>query len=200
MAVAKDDDPGNPTINFGGEKRRNDTHQSTTDPESVLYRKAKGREAKLYFGAHLLMENRHGLCAEFNIHNPIEQAEPVMALKQLDGHAKLYRGVAPKSIGADKNYHQKAFVSGCREREVLPHVACKEGIEVPGLDARTTGQKTYAVSQRIRKRVEEIIGWIKVVGGLRRSRYRGIERTQACGYFVAATYNQVRMAKLELAT
>lgn len=193
---AKDDDPGNPTIDFRGEQRRNDTHKSTTDSQSVLYRKAKGKEAKLCFGAHLLMENRNGLCADFTIHNPIEQPEPVMALQQLDGHQKLHRGVRPKTLGADKNYHQKAFVCGCREREVLPHVACKENVTVPGLDGRTTEQKTYAISQRIRKRVEEIIGWIKVIGGLRRSRYRGTERTQAFGYFVAATYNLVRMARL----
>lgn len=193
---AKDDDPGNPSIDFRGEPRRNDTHQSTTDPQSVLYRKAKGKEAKLCFGAHLLMENRNGLCADLTIHNPIEQPEPAAALEQLDGHQRLHQGVRPKTIGADKNYHQKGFVSGCRDRQVLPHVACKEGVSVPGLDGRTTGQKAYALSQRIRKRVEEIIGWIKVIGGLRRSRYRGMQRTQAFGYFVAATYNLVRMARL----
>jgi len=193
---AKDDDPSNPTINFHGEKRRNDTHHSTTDGDSVLYRKAKGKEAKLSFGAHLLMENRHGLCAEFSLHNPITKSEPTMALRQLDEHTQLHRGVAPKTIGADKNYHQKSFVQGCRQRDILPHVACKDGIKVEGLDRRTTGQETYAVSQRIRKRVEEIIGWIKTVGGLRRSRYRGLERTQAWGYFVAGTYNLLRLAKL----
>src|SRR5487761_1805400 len=84
VAAAKDDDPGNPTIDFRGEKRRNDTHQSTTDPESVLYRKANGKEARLCFGAHLLMENRHGLCADFTLHNPITEPEPAAALKQLD--------------------------------------------------------------------------------------------------------------------
>src|SRR6267142_580959 len=110
----KDDDPGNPTVNFHGEKRRNDTHQSTTDPDSVLYRKAKGKEAKLCFGAHLLMENRHGLCAELNIHNPIDQSEPAMALQQLDEHARLHEGTAPKTLGADKAYHQKRFVESCR--------------------------------------------------------------------------------------
>jgi len=196
VAAAKEDDPGNPTINFRGEKRRNDTHQSTTDPESVLYRKANGKEAKLCFGAHLLMENRHGLCADFTLHNPISEPEPAAALKQLDGHQKLHQGVAPKSIGADKNYHRKDFVKGCREREIIPHVACKERVKVPGLDGRTVGKKSYTISQRIRKRVEEIIGWIKVIGGLRRSRYRGLERTQAFGYFVAATYNLLRMARL----
>jgi transposase len=127
---AKDEDPGNPTVDFRGEKRCNDTHHSTTDADSVLYRKAKGKEAKLSFGAHLLMENRHGLCADFTLHNPIGEPEPVMALRQLDAHARLHQGVAPKTIGADKNYHQKKFVSGCREREVIPHVACKTGVKV----------------------------------------------------------------------
>jgi len=193
---AKGEDPGNPTVDFRGEKRCNATHHSTTDGDSVLYRKAKGKEAKLTFGAHLLMENRNGLCADFTLHNPIAEPEPVMALRQLDTHAKLHRGVAPKTVGADKNYHQKHFISGCREREVIPHVACKTGVKVAGLDGRTTQQSSYTTSQRIRKRVEEIIGWIKTVGGLRRSRYRGLERTQAWGYFVASTYNLLRLARL----
>jgi transposase len=200
LQAAKGDDPGNPSVNFRGEKRCNDTHESTTDPESVLYRKAKGKEAKLCFGAHLLMENRHGLCADFTIHNPITESEPVMALRQLDEHMALHEGTIPKTIGADKNYHQQQFVCGCRQRKVAPHVTCKDGVQVSGLDRRTTNQVGYQFSQRIRKRVEEIIGWMKVVGGLRRSRYRGQERTQAWGYFVAGTYNLLRLARLELAT
>lgn len=199
IAAAKDEDPGNPTINFRGEPRRNDTHQSTSDPESVLYRKASGKEARLCFGAHLLMENRNGLCADFTIHNPIAEPEPMAALRQLDEHKKLHQGVAPRSVGADKNYHRKAFVRDCRQRQIVPHVARKEKIKTPGLDGRTTGSAAYRISQVIRKRVEEIIGWIKVIGGLRRSRYRGTERTQAWGYFVAGTYNLLRMARLELA-
>lgn len=193
---AKDADPGNPTVDFRGEKRCNDTHRSTTDGDSVLYRKAQGKEAKLSFGAHLLMENRHGLCADFTLHNPITEPEPVMALRQLDEHRKLHLGVTPKTLGADKGYHWKSFVSGCRARAVSPHVACKTGVKIAGLDGRTTGQKGYTTSQRIRKRVEEIIGWIKTVGGFRRSRYRGLERTQAWGYFVAGTYNLLRLARL----
>jgi transposase len=196
---AKDDDPGNPTINFRGEQRRNDTHQSTTDPESVLYRKASGKEARLCFGGHILMENRHGLCADFTLHNPLTQTEPVVALRQLDDHVRLHPGVNPRTLGADKGYHQKAFVQGCRKREVSPHAACKEKVKVAGLDGRTTGSAGYATSLKIRKRVEEIFGWIKTVGGLRRTRYRGEERTQAWGYFVAGTYNLVRMVKLGLA-
>lgn len=195
---AKDEDPGNPTLNFRGEKRRNDTHQSTTDPESVLYRKAKGKEAKLCFGGHILMENRNGLCADFTIHDPIAEQEPAVALKQMQAHQELHGGVAVKTVGGDKGYHRKEFVAECREQGIAPHVACKEGIQVPGLDGRTTGKESYRVSQRIRKKVEEIFGWMKTVGGLRRSRYRGRERTQAWGYFVAGTYNLLRMARLEL--
>ncbi|MCI0747384.1 MAG: IS5 family transposase [Verrucomicrobia subdivision 3 bacterium] len=199
VAAAKDDDPGNPTINFRGEPRCNDTHHSTTDPDSVLYRKARGKEAKLYLGAHLLMENRHGLCADFTVHNPITQSEAATALGQLDEHTRLHEGTAPKTVGADKNYHQKTFVRGCRQRGISPHAACKDGVKVIGLDGRTTGRSGYALSQRLRKRVEEIIGWIKTIGGLRRSRYRGIQRTQAWGYFVAGTYNLLRLARLQTA-
>lgn len=197
IASARDDDPGNPTVNFRGEPRKNDTHQSTTDPDSVLYRKGHGKEARLCFGGHLLMENRHGLCAEFTLHNPISQPEPVMALHQLDEHAGLYEGITPATLGGDKNYHQKELVVGCRERGIAPHVAYKEKLRVPGLDGRTTGRSGYQTSQRIRKRIEEIFGWMKTIGGLRRSRYLGLERTQAWGHFVAGTYNLLRMARLE---
>ena len=197
---AKDEDAGNPTINFRGEQRRNDTHQSTSDPESVLYRKASGKEAKLCFGGHILMENRNGLCADFTLHNPITESEPAMAVKQMDAQEKLHQGVEVKTVGADKGYHRNEFIAACREREIAPHVACKEGVNLTGLDGRTTTKRGYQTSQRIRKRVEEIFGWIKTVGGLRRSRYRGIERTQAWGYFVAGTYNLLRLARLELAS
>jgi len=199
VQAAKDEDPGNPTVNFRGEKRRNDTHQSTTDPESVLYRKAAGKEARMCFGAHFLMENRHGLCADFTIHNPITEPEPVVALQQLDNHVSLHEGVRATTVGADKGYHRQVFVSGCRDRQIAPHVACKDGVHLDGLDGRTATRPGYRTSQRIRKRVEEIIGWVKTVGGLRRTRYRGRERTQAWGYFVASTYNLLRLARLELA-
>jgi transposase len=197
---AKDEDPGNPTIDFRGEKRRNDTHQSTTDPESVLYRKANGQAARLCFGGHILMENRHGPCADFRLHNPITEPEPVIAPRQLDARTHLHEGTVPATIGADKAHQQKDFVQGCRQRKVSPHVACKTGVSVRRLDGRTTTPAGYQTSQRLRKRVEEIFGWSKTSGGLRRSRYRGRERTQAWGYFVASTYNLLRLARLELAT
>jgi transposase len=199
VAAAKDEDPGNPTINFRGEKRRNDPHQSTTDPDSVLYRKASGKEARLCFGAHALMENRNGLCADFTLHNPIAESEPVVALHQADAHQQRYRDVKFKTFGADKGCHQKGFVQGCREREIVPQVACKEKVQVAGLAGRTTTQRSYQVSLKIRKRVEEIFGWIKMVGGFRRSRYRGLERTQAWGCFVAGTCNLLRMVRLAAA-
>jgi len=195
---AKDDDPGNPTVNFRGEKRSNATHQSTSDPESVLYRKAAGKESKLCFGAQVLMENRNGLCAAITVHNPIAEDEPTVALAQVDEHRELHEAKVT-TVGGDKAYHQKKFVAGCREREIAPHVACKEQIAVEGLDGRTTRSSGYEVSQRLRKRVEEILGWMKTVGGMRRSRYRGVERTQAWVYLVASSYNLLRMAKLGLA-
>ena len=197
VGKSRDDDPGNPTISFRGQQRRNDTHQSTTDAQSVLYRRAKGREARLYFGAQALMENRHGLCAQLTIHNPIDQPEVSMALSQLDEHRQMHKGVRPKTLGADKAYHQKWFVQQCRQRGIAPHAACQEGRHTPGLDGRTTQAKGYRASSRIRKRIEEIFGWMKTIGGLRRSRYLGIERTQAWAHFVAGTYNLLRMARLE---
>jgi len=197
VASAKDDDPGNPTINFRGEPRCNVTHRSTTDPESVLYRKANGQASKLCFGTQVLMENRHGLCAAITVHDPIAADEPTVALAQVDEHRELH-AARITTLGADKAYHQKKFVAGCREWEVSPHTACKEGMEVSGLDGRTTGCAGYLTSQRLRKRVEEIFGWMKTVGGLRRTRYRGVERTQAWAYFVAGTYNLLRITNLGL--
>lgn len=194
---SKDDDPGNPTIDYRGEKRSNQTHQSTTDPQSVLYRKARNKEAKLYFGAHALMDNRHGLCADLAMHNPATETEPDMALAQLDRHSRRHPGVRPKTVGADQGYYWQRFVDACRQRGLCPHVAKREKRRLQGLDGRTIGKLGYRLSQRARKRVEEIFGWMKTVGGLKRSRYLGLERTQAVAYFVAAAYNLVRMARLE---
>lgn len=190
--------PSNPEVDFHGEKRSNQTHCSRTDPEAVLYRKGRSKEAKLCFGAHALMENRNGLLASFEIHDPIEQSEAQVALSQVDAVAKLGQGRI-RTLGADKGYHTKRFVGGCRDRKVAPHVACVKGRKTAGMDGRTTTARGYATSQKVRKRIEEIFGWMKTVGGLRKSRYRGIERTQAWGCFVGASFNLVRMASLEAA-
>lgn len=197
VAKAKDDDPGNPTISFHGQPRTHHTHQSTTDPQAVLYKKAAGREARLYFGGQVLMENRHGLCADSTIHNPIERQEPAVALEQLAAQRKRTR-VPPATVGGDKRYHATGFVQGCQRAKITPHVSEQANRRVAGLDGRTTRSQGYAVSLRVRKRVEEIFGWMKTVGGLRRSRYRGLARTQGWAYLVASAYNLVRMAKLAL--
>lgn len=196
-AGGEDDDPGNPTVNFHGEKRSNQTHQSRTDPQCVLYKKGAGKESRLCFGAHVLMENRNGLCAAIGIHNPIQEREPEMAVRQVDEYEKLWKDRV-QTLGADKGYHESQFVKQCRERGIRPHVACRVNREVEGLDQRTTQGTGYQKSQRIRKRVEEIFGWMKTVGGFRKTRYRGIDRTQSWAYMVAGTYNLLRMAKLSL--
>lgn len=192
---AKDDDPGNPTISFKGEQRRNDTHQSTTDPESVLYRKGPGKESKLSYGFHLLMENRHGLVAEMDVFNPVEQSESAVALEQIEARA-ADSGIKPRSVGADKGYHHQNFVRGCRQMGVRPHTAQIEGRQVEGLDGRSTRTEGYRISQRIRKQIEERFGWMKVCGGLRKSRHKGADRTSAWGYFIGAACNLVLMARL----
>jgi IS5 family transposase len=145
------------------------------------------------------MENRHGLCADITLHNPIGEPEPRVALRQIDEHQQLHDGTTPRTLAGDKNYHQKELVRACRQRGIAPHVACKEKLKTPGLDARTTTTRAYQTSQRVRKRIEEIFGWMKTVGGLRRSRYLGLERTQAWSYFVAGTYNLLRMTRLQAA-
>jgi transposase len=191
----KDDDPGNPTISFKGETRRNDTHQSTSDPEAVLYRKGPGKEARLAYGFHALMENRHGLLAEFDVHNPIEVSEPAMALRQLQAREED-SGHTPRTAAADKGYHTKAFVQQCREMGVRPHVAQIDKRRVKGLDGRTTRSPGYKTSQRIRKQIEERFGWMKVVGGLRRTMHRGLDKVAAWGSFIAAACNLVLMSRL----
>jgi transposase len=188
-------DPGNPTVDFHGEKRCNQTHQSTTDPQARLYKKGKGKEAKLCFGAHVLMENRQGLCVDFRVESATEVTETQAALVML-GEQKEIFGVQPHTVGADKGYHNREFVQGCREKGIIPHVAQQKNRQLPGLDGRTSATPEYAVSQKVRKRVEEIFGWIKTVGGFRKSRVLGIQRTQMEGYWVAAAYNLVRLGRL----
>ncbi|HXH33629.1 MAG TPA: IS5 family transposase [Plantibacter sp.] len=187
------DDPGNPSVNFHGEKRRNDTHASTTDGEAKLARKGNGKEAKLCFSAHALMENRNGLLVALRVGAATGTAEREHALEMLAEHA-----TDGATVAADKGYDQRAFVDGCRELGVTPHVATKA--KHSAIDGRTTRHAGYEVSMRIRKRIEEIFGWAKTVGGYRRTRFRGIERTQQAGYFVGAAYNMLRIANLAAAT
>ena len=190
------DDPGNPTVDFHGEKRSNQTHQSKTDPESKLMRKSAGKEAKLSYSAHALMENRNGLLVDFQVASATRSSEWECAEEMLKRQAR--KRVKPKTLGGDKGYDTRGFVAKLRSRKITPHVAAntkrKGG---SAIDGRTTRHAGYQVSQRIRKKVEEIFGWMKTIGGFRKTRYKGRDRTQLAGWFVGAAYNLLRMAKLK---
>lgn len=190
--------PGDGTgmVDFKGEKRSNATHQSTTDPEAKLMRKGNGQPARLSYGGHALMENRSGLCVDLLI-TDATLAEH-QAARQLLTRARR-RKIHPKTLGADKGYHVKDFVRHLRDHKIKPHIARIEGRKTPGLDGRTTCTEGYRVSQRKRKRVEEIFGWLKTVGGMRKTRFIGQARTQIAAYLSAAAYNLLRIAKLQAA-
>ena len=187
-------DPGNPSVDFHGERRSNATHQSTTDPEARLLRKGKGKEAKLVFMAHALMENRNGMLVDFQTTQATGTAEWDTVPVLVDQAKK--RGFHPKTMGGDKGYDTGGCVADLRRRGVTPHVAQNTKGRSSTIDGRTTRHAGYAISQRIRKRVEEIFGWMKTVGGFRRTRYRGLDRIGLAGYLVATAYNLVRMVKL----
>jgi hypothetical protein len=189
-----DDDRGNPTVDFKGQKRSNQTHESQTDPAAKLMRKGAGKEAKLSFGMHALMENRHGLCVQVVVSASTEKE--TIAAKELIGRQIDETERAPATVGADKGYHNQEFVGFCRQQDIKPHVAPITGRKVPGLDGRTTRSLGYQTSQRIRKRVEEIFGWAKEIGGLRKTKHRGTERVGLNAVLVVAAYNLVRMGKL----
>ena len=181
----------NPNVDFHGEKRRNETHQSTTDAESRLAKKGPGKEAKLCFTGHVLMENRNGLVVDVSLTQATGTAEWDAALDML-AHVPGSRRI---TIGADKGYDTKDFVTRCRRLTVTPHVARRETSIV---DGRTTRHPGYQISQRIRKRVEEIFAWVKTVGGGRKLRYKGVERNELWWELTAAAYNLLRMAKIAL--
>jgi len=189
-----DDDPGNPTVNFHGERRSNATHESTTDPEALLARKGKGKEAKLCYSANALAENRHTLLIDLQVEPADGSAERRAAVALAD---ERLAGTGRITVGGDKGYDTRAFIAACRELKVTPHVT--QNLTRPGgsaLDARTTRHPGYEISQRIRKRIEETFGWMKTVGGLRQTRYRGRARVQMHAYLVAAAYNLLRIARL----
>lgn len=189
-----DDGDRNGWADFRGTKRSNDTHESKTDPEARLARKGNGQEAKLCFSGHAMMENRNGLLVDVRVLEANGYAEREAALAMIDDPAT---GNAPSTLGADKGYDTKDFVAACRERGVTPHVARNEHAKrSSAIDERTTRHAGYAVSLIVRRRVEQIFGWMKSVGGLRRSRWRGRAKTQLAAYLVGAAYNLLRIAKL----
>ncbi len=154
-------------------------------------RKGKGKEAKLVFMGHAMMENRNGMLMDFVVSSATGTAERDTVPVLLEDAQQ--RGFRPKTLGGDKGYDTRQCVKEIREKGVTPHVAQRVH---SAIDGRTTRHRGYGISQKIRKRIEEIFGWMKTVGGFRRTRYRGIERTGLAGYFVATAYNLMRMAKL----
>lgn len=187
----------NPEIDFHGEKRSNQTHQSSTDPEARIARKSYNVAAKLSYTGHVLMENRSGLVVDIEVSESNGRAEREVAVKLLHRHRRRARR---STVGADKGYDTRNFVRECRVLGVTPHVAQNEN---PGhhsaIDGRTTMHEGYEISQRVRKRVEEIFGWIKTVGGGRKLRYLGRERNQMWSELTAAAFNLTRIVNLELA-
>lgn len=195
QAQSPPDDAGNATVDFHGEKRSNQTHESKTDPEAKLARKGKGKEAKLSYNGNLLVENRNGLIVDAEVweaNGTAERDAALAMLEQVPGDKRV-------TVGGDKAYDTAGFVAECRNIKVTPHVA--QNLERPGgsaIDARTTQHPGYAISQRKRKRVEECFGWLKTVALLRKVRYRGIAKVGWVFTFAAAAYNLVRMRNLEL--
>ena len=195
-APPSDDDPGNPTVNFHGEQRSNETHQSTTDPEARLYRKGKGREAKLAYVGNLLMDNREGLAVATQVSLGEGPAECLGALELVEGLAHRAGRI---TVGADKAYDSEAFVEGMRFMNATPHVAQNTIGRRSRIDARTTRHAGYGVSQVKRKRIEEIFGWLKTVALLRNVRHRGRARIEWIFTFAVAAYNLVRIRNLTAA-
>jgi transposase len=178
---------------FHGQKRSNATHGSSTDPDARLYKKGRGKEARLCFMGHGLMENRHGLLVDACLTHADGHAERVAALHMIEPYADRPRAI---TLGADKGYDAEDFVNELRSMQVRPHVAQNTSGRSSAIDGRTTRHGGYAVSLRIRKRIEESFGWIKTVAGQRKTRFRGLDRVGWSFTFCAAAYNLVRLPRL----
>ncbi len=183
----------NAEADFHGQKRSNDTHASTTDPDARLYRKGKGKETKLCFIGHGLMENRHGLLVDACLTLADGHAERVAALHMIEPRADRPTAI---TLGADKAYDAEDFVNELRSMKVTPHVAQNTSGRSSAIDGRTTRHGGYAISQRIRKRIEEAFGWIKTVAGQEKTSFRGRDRVAWAFTLAAAAYNLVRLPKL----
>lgn len=180
---------------FHGEKRNNDTHFSTTDPDARLFRKGAGKEAKLCHMGHLMTENRNGLIVDARLTEANGTAERTTALDMIEDHAR-----PGSTVGGDKNYDTADFVAGCRERGCTPHVAQNNTNRRSAIDARTTRHPGYRISMIKRKRIEEPFGWMKTVGGLRKTRHCGRALVEWFFVLTAAAYNLIRIPKILAAT
>lgn len=188
------DDLGNPTVNFHGEERTNNTHQSTTDPEARLFRKGPGKEAKLSFMGHVTIDNRHGLVIATRYTQATGKAEREAATEMATGFKRRRKG--HKTVGADKAYDTGNFVEQMRKLKITPHVAQNDANRSSAIDDRTTRHPGYAISQRKRKLVEEIFGWLKTIGLMRKTRHKGVERGGWMFTFTNAIYNLIRIKNL----
>lgn len=186
------DDPGNPTVNFHGEKRTNDTHQSTTDPDTRLYRKGSGKEAKLCYMGHATTENRHGLvvACELTLASGTAEAEAALSMVK----ALKRKGFRVKTVGGDKLFDQQAVVGGLRQLGVTPHVAQRS--TGSSIDQRTTRHPGYEISQRKRKLIEQAYGWGKTIALLRKLRHRGRDLVGWMYTFAMAAFNILRINRL----
>jgi transposase len=182
----------NSEVNFRGEKRSNQTHVSLSDPDAMLYRKGPGMEAKLCFIGHALMENRHGLIVDTRLTRVSGHAERLAALEMIEPRADKPEAI---TLGGDKGFDAADFVMELREINVTPHIA-QNLSRRSAIDGRTTRHSGYAVSQRIRKRIEEGFGWMKTIAGLKKTKYRGLERVGWSFTMAAAAYNLIRLPKL----
>jgi transposase len=194
-------DPGrNGEKDFRGERRRNDTHGSTTDPDAKLFRKGDGREARLCFMGHALMENRNGLIVQARLTQASGTAERAAAVSMIERHSP--GSVRRLTLAGDKGYDAAAFIDELRRMCVTPHIARNDAVTKTGkrrrsrIDARTTRHPGYAASQRVRKRIEEAFGWAKTIAGLGKARYRGTGRVGFRFTFAMAAYNLVRLPRL----
>ena len=187
------DDPGNPTVNFHGEKRSNRTHESKTDPEAKMARKGKGKESKLSYSGNLLVENRNGRIVNamvWEANGTAERDTALVMLERIPGKRRV-------TVGGDKGFDTADFVAECRHMQVTPHVAQNDGRRGgSAIDQRTTRQESYRISQRKRKRIEECFGWLKTIALLRKLRHRGLFKVDWMFTFACAAYNLVRLRNL----
>jgi hypothetical protein len=191
------EDPGNPSVDFHGEKRSNQTHESKSDPEAQLARKGAGKEAKLSYSGNLLVENRNGLIVDSRVWEATGIAERYAALEML----QEVPGIGLVTVGGDKGFDTAEFVRECRNLHMTPHVAQNLGRRGgSAIDGRTTQHTGYAISQKKRKRIEECFGWLKTIALLRKVRHRGTLKVDWIFTFACAAYNLVRMRNLMAAT
>lgn len=197
-----DEPPGpgrNGEQNFRGKPRKNDTHASTTDPDAKLFRKGNGREARLCFMGHVLMENRSGLIVQATLCQASGMAEREAAITVIERHVPGSRRL---TLGADKGYDAKPFAAELRAMNVTPHIARHDAVTKtgkrrrPSVDGRTTRHPGYSASQRIRKRIEEPFGWAKTIAGLAKTKFKGTRRVAHQFTFAMAAYNLIRLPRL----